>query len=65
MQAPRLRARTALLLRPLSNKAGWKSWETMMNHYLHAGDFGNQVACAIYEDFDEDFEDEPNSVQES
>lgn len=56
-------------LEAVKQQGGWKSWETMMNHYLHAGDFGNQVACAIYEDFDDlddgDGGDEATPVQVS
>jgi len=41
---------------------GWRSWETMLQHYMHPGDFARQVAEAIYEDFPEEgAEDEASS----
>ena len=33
----------------MKQASGWKSWETMLNYYLHAGDFGTIVAEAIYD----------------
>lgn len=40
---------------------GWRSWETMLNFYLHVGDFHTVVAEAIYDQFP----DEASAVEES
>lgn len=48
-------------LEAVKQAGGWKSWETMLNYYLHAGDFGTIVAEAIYDAFP----GEASSVEES
>lgn len=53
-------------LEAVKAQGGWQSWETMMKHYVHPGDFARQVAMAIYEEFpDGDVEDEASSDEVS
>jgi len=41
-------------LEEVKSAGGWKSWQTMLDYYLHAGDYCTAVAMAIYEAFPED-----------
>lgn len=34
-------------LEAVKAQGGWQSWETMMKHYVHAGDFAAQVASNL------------------
>lgn len=52
-------------LEAVKAQGGWRSWETMMKHYVHPGDFATQVAKAIYDEFPDEDGDEASSDEVS